>query len=39
MTYLALFFTECNGSIGWGRDAGCYTVSLVLREAGVLERR
>jgi hypothetical protein len=34
MTYHALFFTECNGSIGWGRDAGCYTVSSRLREAG-----
>jgi hypothetical protein len=34
MKYQALFFTECNGSIGFGRDMGCYTVSSRLREAG-----
>jgi radical SAM superfamily enzyme YgiQ (UPF0313 family) len=32
--YDAIFFTECNGSPGWGRDAGCYTVSSRLREHG-----
>ena len=32
--YDAIFFTECNGSTGWGRDAGCYTVSSRLREHG-----
>ena len=32
--YDAVFFTECNGSVGWGRDAGCYTVSSRLREQG-----
>lgn len=32
--YDVILFTECNGSIGWGRDAGAYTVSSRLREAG-----
>jgi hypothetical protein len=34
MIYHAVIFTECNGSIGWGRDAGAYTVASRLREAG-----
>lgn len=34
MNYHAIIFTECNGSIGWGRDAGAYTVASRLREAG-----
>ena len=29
-----VIFTECNGSIGWGRDAGAYTVASRLREVG-----
>lgn len=28
-----VIFTECNGSIGWGRDAGAYTVASRLRES------
>jgi radical SAM superfamily enzyme YgiQ (UPF0313 family) len=34
MKYDAIIFTECNGSIGWGRDAGAYTVASRLREIG-----
>lgn len=34
MSYDAIIFTECNGSIGWGRDAGAYTVASRLREVG-----
>lgn len=30
-----LLFTECNGSPGWGRDAGCYSIASRLREAGL----
>jgi radical SAM superfamily enzyme YgiQ (UPF0313 family) len=30
----AILFTECNGSPGWGRDAGCYVVASRLRQAG-----
>jgi radical SAM superfamily enzyme YgiQ (UPF0313 family) len=30
-----LIFTECNGSIGWGRDAGAYTIASHLRAQGV----
>ncbi len=29
-----VLFTECNGSPGWGRDAGCYTVASQLRKNG-----
>ncbi|MAV89807.1 MAG: hypothetical protein CL676_00185 [Bdellovibrionaceae bacterium] len=29
-----LIFTECNGSPGFGRDAGAYTVASRLRDAG-----
>jgi radical SAM superfamily enzyme YgiQ (UPF0313 family) len=32
--YNAVIFTECNGSIGWGRDAGAYTVASQLRSVG-----
>jgi len=34
MIYDVVLFTECNGSIGWGRDAGAYTIASRLREAG-----
>lgn len=34
MSYDVVLFTECNGSIGWGRDAGAYTVASRLRESG-----
>ena len=34
MNYDVVLFTECNGSIGWGRDAGAYTVASRLRENG-----
>lgn len=34
MNYNVVIFTECNGSIGWGRDAGAYTVASRLREQG-----
>lgn len=29
-----ILFTECNGSPGWGRDAGCYTIASQLRKNG-----
>jgi radical SAM superfamily enzyme YgiQ (UPF0313 family) len=32
--YDAIIFTECNGSIGWGRDAGAYTAASALRSKG-----
>ena len=32
--YHGIIFTECNGSIGWGRDAGAYTVASQLRTNG-----
>lgn len=30
-----LIFTECNGSVGWGRDAGAYTIASHLRDQGI----
>jgi radical SAM superfamily enzyme YgiQ (UPF0313 family) len=29
-----ILFTECNGSPGWGRDAGCYMIASQLRKSG-----
>lgn len=32
--YDFILFTECNGTIGWGRDAGSYTIASYLRKRG-----
>lgn len=32
--YKVILFSECNGSIGWGRDAGAYTIASSLRSSG-----